>query len=401
MTTSTRKGLLGRQFLSLSSSRVLAAVLQAVGFLVLARIVTVGEVGIVALVTSVGIFAALVTDLGVATMLNRARAQGENELVRGAIRTNHRTAAILAVVEVGAVVILAAYSLTPWPLVLLLVSLTLERHTETTLNLFFADGNSRVPAQSIFGRRVLGLGVFVSLALFGVGGVLAYCAGQLVGNVAAAMQLVFVMRRMPGLDGDCAGVRTVVAASWPFWLSSVLNQVRVLDVTVVGAVLGTQFAGLYAAAQRVINPLLLVPAAIASVLLPHSTRLKRAEAARLSFHLSGQFMAIFAIIIPLSFFATTGVILLFGEDYRDSGTVLAVALLGLPFVALSGPLTAILQSQGLERLIAVLSGAFALLTLAGLVIGTLLFSMVGTAAALGTVAFVRCAVLLAIARGNK
>jgi O-antigen/teichoic acid export membrane protein len=384
------------QFLALVGTRVLAAVVQAAGFLVLSRVASVADVGLIGILTSIVTFAALVTDFGISTSLSRARARGEQRMVRGSLRLNDWTAVGLSVIGSLTIALLASRGFVSLALFLLLVSLVLERNVETSLSVFFADGNRRTPAISIIGRRLIGIGVFSALLATGVEGVLAYCIGQLCGNVFAQVQKSVALRPVYAVSHEVARVREVMLAAWPFWLSSVLNQVRVLDTAIVGASLSTVAAGLYSAAQRIVGPLMLIPTSLAQVVMPHATRQSGRDAARTAYKITAIVLLTYVPLVPIIVFSSEAMKFLFGDPYEAAGPILAWSMAGLPFLALANPLTAILQGHSYEKFIAANAGVFACLMLAAMVGGALQFGAIGVAAAIGVVSLGRCVVLLIV-----
>lgn len=393
-----RGRLLLSQVMTLTAWRVVAAALQAIGFLVLSRLVSVPEVGLVGLVTSIGAFAALASDLGIATLVSRSRALRKDDTVTAGLRINDITSFALMLLGGVTILILSATVGAPPALALLFASLSLERHTETQLSIFFADGDKRTPATSVMCRRVAAFVVFVILAAVGVNGVLAYSMGQLVGNVAGAVHMSNAISRLGRLDVPRAPLLNVVQEAWPFWVSGVLNQVRLLDVTIVSALVDTRAAGLYSAAQRVTNPLLLIPTAVSSIMLPHSSRLTPGEARRLANRVATLFSSLVLIALPAALLSGPAMELLFGDEYGAAGPVLAIGAISLPFIALSSPLTAIAQSQHREHLVAKMAIVFAVITLGAMAAGAVIFSAAGAIMGVGLSSALRCVFLLALIR---
>lgn len=381
------------QLVSVLVTRIAAALLQAVGFLVFSRVVTVSEVGMVAVVISAGSFVALLTDLGIATFLNTGRARPQSdELVRRALAINYETAGALIVIGVAVVAVLIGLGILPWPLLFLAAALPLERSTETRLSVSFADGHRLTPAVSIVGRRLVGVIVLLAMIILGADGVLAYCLSQLAGNLAGSAHVSYAVRKLVG-PGAMASRREVLRLSWPFWLSGVLNQIRILDVSIVAALGSTLAAGLYAAALRLTNPILLLPNAISSVVMPHATRASPASTLRLANRLTLIFVLLLVGFIPVFIFSTEVVVLLLGPSFAAAGPVLSFALLGVPFAALTRPLTAVLQAWGAGRFVAANAAIFAVLMIVGLVIGVALGGALGAALASSVVSIVRSAVI--------
>lgn len=384
-----RRGPVSRQVVILVGSRGLAAVLQSLSFMLLSRSVDLRTFGVIGVLTAIAGFALLVTDLGVTATLSRARAQHDHALVRGALRLNDVVTASSAVVF-GVV---AGFAAQPGvALAILAISLTVERNAETHLSVFYADGSRFVPAASILGRRLLMLAVFTVLLHFSAEGALAFAIAQLAGAVfSQVLQRVTVApvaRSAPLL-----GIGTVFRGSWRFWASSVLNQVRILDSAVVGAFASVASAGLYAAAQKLVNPMLLLPASLSQVILPAVAR-DGSDARKITKRVCGLFLAAYVVIVPIAFFARELLSLLFGDPYGDAATILVWALLGFPMLALSGPLAAILQGLGEEGFVAVNGAVFAVVALAAMIGGAIAFGPTGVAAGMAIAYTLRTPVLV-------
>ncbi|WIJ45903.1 lipopolysaccharide biosynthesis protein [Curtobacterium citreum] len=368
---------MNRQVIVLVGSRGLAAVLQSISFMLLSRVVDVRTFGAIGVLTALAGFALLVTDLGITATLSRARARADHGMVAGALRLND----VVTVVTAVLFAVIAGLSAAPHlALGLLALSLTLERNTETHLSVFFADGSSVVPAASILGRRLLMLAAFGGLLLVHADGAVAFALAQLVGVVFSQLLQRFTVKSVRG-DIRAIGLRAVLAGSWRFWASSVLNQVRILDSAVVGAFASVASAGLYSAAQKLVNPMLLLPASLSQVILPAVAK-SGSDAVRITRNVCLLLLSSYVVLLPVCFFASDLLRLLFGSPYAAAGPILIWALIGFPMLALSGPLAAILQGRHDEGFVAANGAAFAAVALAGMVLGAIWEGPVGVAAAM-------------------
>jgi O-antigen/teichoic acid export membrane protein len=377
------------QFVLLTSSRIVAAALQAIGFMLLSRSVSVAAFGWVGIASSLAAFILLVSDMGLTASVSRARARGNEDVVRGALRVNDVISAVVGVVLAGTVALLSRDLLA---LGVLVLALSLERNAETQLSVFYADGDRLAPAASIVGRRAISLGAFILLLGTGTDGLWAFCWAQLLGTLfsQAFQRFLLYRRRIPVL---AAGARDVLRVAWPFWISSVLNQVRLLDTTLVGALGTAASAGMYSAAMRIVNPLMLIPASVSQVLLPHASK-ATTDTVKVAYRVTGLFMLSFVAIVPAVLLSADILALLFGEPYASAAPVLAWSLCGLPFVALAGPLAAILQARGDERFVALNGGAFAVIAIGAMIAGGIVADGTGVAAGLAVVSAARVPVLL-------
>jgi O-antigen/teichoic acid export membrane protein len=387
--TPVRRGPVSRQVVILVGSRGLAAVLQSVSFMLLSRAVDLHTFGVIGVVTAIAGFALLVSDLGVTATLSRARARQDHALVRGALQLNDVVTVVSAVVFGVAAGFAAAPGVA---LAILAVSLTVERNVETHLSVFYADGSRFVPAVSILGRRLLMLAVFWGLLQASMDGALAFGIAQLAGATFSQVLQRFTVAPV-ARTASPLGLGTVFRGSWRFWASSVLNQVRILDSAIVGAFASVASAGLYAAAQKLVNPLLLLPASLSQVILPAVAR-DRSNVRRITKRVCGLFLVTYVVIVPVTFFARDLLDLLFGSPYGDGASILVWAMLGFPMLALSGPLAAILQGLGDEGFVALNGVFFAVVALIAMVGGAIMFGPTGVAAGMTIAYTLRTPVLI-------
>ncbi|NLF04925.1 MAG: lipopolysaccharide biosynthesis protein, partial [Actinomycetales bacterium] len=326
-------------------------------------------------------FTLVVTGLGMSIFVPWARARGEHDDVASALRVNTWSNVASAVVLVAVLAWWAASGGHPVAVALIGVSLALERNVDTWLGVPVADGESAVAVVSVLVRRTVCLVVMVPALLAGADPVLAFTGGLTVGAVAGQ---VHVRRAVRGLEGDAdrVGVRAVVSRAAPFLVANTTGQARTLDVTLVSLVGGPVAAGVYAAATKLVQPVLLVPQALASVLVPHATRLDTGTARRLGTRLGAALAGCAVLATPLVVWREEVVVLVLGEQYRGAGLTFAVALAGVGFIAWATTVGAILQGQGRQRLVARLGAVFAVLVLAGVALGAWLAGPTGAAVGL-------------------
>lgn len=379
------------QFLVLLVARVLGSALQAVALVLLARSVTPDVFGVVNAVIAVVGIVLVATGLGMSLLVPRARAAGDADEVAAGLRMNLWSNLATAVVLVVGLGLYTGVRDLPVGVLLIGLSLALERNVDTILGVPVADGDSRTPAASMLLRRTVSLLVLVPALVVGVDPVWAFTCGLLAGALAAQVHI----RRVVVAGGDASAVPPgeLLRRAAPFLVSNLSVQARSLDTAVVATVLGPAAAGAYAAAAKLVQPLLLVPLTLAGVVMPRAAQLASAEARRLARRLVVASLASGLVVLPVVVLAEPLVVLVMGEQYAGSGPVLAWSAAALPFIAMSASLGALLQGRGRERLIAVVSAAFAVLGLAGMAIGAAAGGIVAAAAALSVLTVVRCLVL--------
>ena len=380
------------QFAGILVSRGLGSVLQAVALIVLARSVTPAEFGLVNVVIAVVGITLVASGLGLSLFVPFARARGEADAVAAALRLNTWANLASAFVLVPGIAVWAAATGAPWGAVLIGASLALERNVDTILGVPIADGDAKVAAASMLARRTVALAVFLPALAVGGEPVWSFTAGMLAGALVAQVHVRRAVRALPG-DARALRPRAVVGRAWPFLASNLTGQARTLDVTVVAAALGAGGAGLYAAAAKLVQPLLLVPQSLAAVVMPHSTRLAPDAARRLGLRLTVLFLACLMPAVPIIVWAEQIVVFVMGPTFAGAGSALAWALVGLPFVALSAPLGALLQGQGRARFVAINGAIFAVVMFPAIALGAQLGGIGGAAAGLGASFAARSAVL--------
>ncbi|MDQ2624138.1 MAG: oligosaccharide flippase family protein [Actinomycetota bacterium] len=378
----TPSGGMRRQFLGILVSRGLGSALQAVALVVLARNVSAAEFGIVNVVIAVVGIVLVASGLGLSLFVPFAHARREPDAVVAALRLNSGANLVAALVLVPAIALWAGASGAPWGAALIGASLALERNVDTILGLPIAEGDARVAATSMLVRRSVCLAVFLPALALGGEPVWSFTAGLLAGALAAQVHARRSVRRPSGVVG-AVRAREVLARAWPFLVSNLSGQARTLDVTVVAAVLSAGSAGLYAAATKLVQPLLLVPQSLAAVVMPRSTGLEPAVARRLGLRLTLLFLACLVPAVPLVIWAEDVVVLVMGPGYAGAGPALGWAVAGLPFLAMSASLGAVLQGQGRERFVAINGVVFAIAMFPAIVVGALVGGIGGAAAGLG------------------
>ncbi|QTE28899.1 oligosaccharide flippase family protein [Pengzhenrongella sicca] len=385
------------QFLVILVSRGIGSLLQAAVLILLARAVPASVFGLVNAVIGIVGLVLVVTGLGMSTYVPRARALGRSADVAAALRLNTISNVVTGLALAGAIVAWTSWGGLPVGLAIIGASLALERNVDTLLGVPIADGDSRTPAVSMLLRRSVSLAALLAGMWAGLEPLWAYGAGLLLGAVAGQLHVRHV------LDVDRTTGRSptpdVLRQAWPFLVSNVTAQARTLDTAIVAATLSAASAGLYAAAAKLVQPLLLIPQTVGAVVTPHAARLEPRAARRLGLRLSAVFCASLAPIVPLMLVAEPLVVFVMGDAYAGAGPALAWSLAGLPFMALAASLGGLLQGQGAERLVAVNGTVFGLLMIPAIAAGAASAGIGGAAAGLGLSYLLRSAVLVrAVAR---
>ena len=136
-------------------------------------------------------------------------------------------------------------------------------------------------------------------------------------------------------DRCCA----LLKAGWPLMLSSIAVMIYMkIDQIMIGQMLGNDAVGIYSAAVRISEIWYFIATAVAASVLPAILEAKKHSEGQYRQRLQGLFdlMTWMAIIValPVTFFATPLVTMLFGADYKEAGGVLAIHVWATVFVFL-------------------------------------------------------------------
>ena len=368
------------QFLVLLSSRIASTAIQAVVFVLLARWAGAQDFGAIAIIAGVAAVLFTVSDWGLSSYIPRARAKGFNAEVAIGLRMdllgNLAAGALFAV----AVAIFApAYGFSVW-LGLVPFALAVEQFIEVGLTVPIADGAKAILAISLLMRRLITLGVFLALFQGGVPATSAYCIGVTLGAAVGLAHVLRVLRRRLPATPDRVPIRSLYRTLTPYFLANLSSQVRTLDTAIVGAVTSVGSAGLYSAAFRLVNPLMLVSSSVAAVVLPHASRHTLPAAKRLGMRLTLAAILFSLPLVPVVIYAEPIVVLLFGTTFSAAAPAFAWAVAAIPFLSLTSPLGGVLQSQGHEKYVAMNGIILAIVTLGLVLLGALAWGPSGAAA---------------------
>lgn len=392
------------QFIVVLASRLAASALQALMFILFGRISGVEILGITSAVIGVAQFVSIVADIGMSTYLSKSRASGREAAVHSAIRLNAITAISYAVA--GCVLVLALFRGAELVvcLALIVVWMALEKSTETLLSIPIADGRKWTVACNVLIRRGASLGAFLAALAF-TSSPIAFGLGLLIGGLLGQIQARVVANAAMRPIVDHQKLSTTFKAGLPFLVSNVTAQARILDVSIVGLVAGPTSAGLYSAASRIINPFMLVPSTMTALVMPYATRGDSRRAVRTGLTLTAMLLAFGVLLIPVMLYSEDVLVILFGSSFAAGAPMLVWLLIALPFVALSSPLGTILQSQNLQRSVAINGVVFSVVTIVALVIGAILLGAVGAAMGIAVSYLVKCVslwgILLSLREGPK
>jgi len=378
-----------------SAGRLVAAVLQAVGLVLVARWAGPDRFGALSVVLGIATVAQTTADLGLSTHVVRERAASPHSgAVRRALVLNDRVSlvlgatAALALLGVGAGLDRTYLALLP-----LAVWLAAERNADAWLGVAIADGDARLNVASLLGRRLLLLLGVLALTAAGVDPLLAYAGTAAV----AALTASFSARRamLPRLPAAAAvPLRSVLRETWPYWLNSLATQARNLDVLVVAALAGAAQTGYYSLASRVTSPLRILPTSMATVLVPAASGASADELRPLVSVVRRMVLCMTALYVALALLVPVGLPLLLGPAYANAVGPAQVVVLGLPFAASASLLGALLQARGAKTFVAQVALGTTLSCLACVAWGAAEAGALGAAAGLASSFLLQSGVLV-------
>ena len=160
--------------------------------------------------------------------------------------------------------------------------------------------------------------------------------------VVAVLMLVMLGLRGPRLRQlrvTLSRVKRLLADSWPLMLSGIAVVVYMkIDQIMLGQMVGDEAVGIYSAAVRISEVWYFIPMAIVASVFPAILQAKQRSEEEYYRRLQQLYDLMvwlsIAIALPMTFLSTPIVVLLFGEAYADSGSVLAIHIWAAVFVFL-------------------------------------------------------------------
>lgn len=383
-------------FAVLLLAKVAASAVQAIGLLVLARVSSPGSFGHVNTVLSASLLLATVLDFGQLTYVAKMYATGHLPQVRAALRMNATTTVLGSVVTITILTVVAAATNASPYLIALGIAVCLEKNVETVMSVPTAAGHSGTVAISLAARRCTFLALLITGVLLDLPAVPVYCIALLLGSaVGQAHARVVVTALKQRVRGEPIVARTrIVRESLPYFVSNLSSQARLLDLPVVAAVSGSSAAGLYSAATRLVQPLMLLPATLTSVMLPRSATMSTSRAKQVALRLALGTAFSAACLAGLTPWSTDLVAVVLGDPYAGAAPILSWTLIGLPFLALPPILGALLQGQHRQKLVATNGAVYSALLVPSLWAAAVTFGATGVAIAVAAIYFLKSTSLL-------
>lgn len=362
---------------------MVAAILQAILLVMLARDSGPPDFGLFSAVFSLATIVQTASGLGVPTLIIRERARSrDSELLRGGLGLMNPIGLILSAL-VAVSLLLLGFLTEPRFLYLapLAIWVAAERYADTWLGLAVADGDAHINTVNVVLRRAFALGLYAGFSIW-LDPLLSFSVSLSLAALISAFGVRSQIVSRINLEGPSSGIREILRRARPFWLNSLGTQARNLDVTVVSAVAGLSQAGYYAAASRVTSPLRIVSTSLATVLLPMASRGQPSDIRRL-LKLAACVVAGMAVVYSAGVAGMPWIVRTYLTDaYLDAIVPLQVVLIGLSFAAGASLLGALLQGVGLQLYVAHTAVATTIVCLLGAAAGAVIDGATGAAWAL-------------------
>lgn len=382
----------------LSFGRILASVVQAVSLVVLARTSTPDVVGIVMVFISFATIPQVLFDAGISTYVIRERAISQTSgSVSFALSVGSKLAMALGALTVVALYILGLIvDSTYWTMLPLAVWIAAERNADLWLGILVADGDAERNVLILIARRLTTLLVLEIFMLTSLDPILGFSVGMMLSAILG----IALTRRLilPTLGhADNIGFGALIDRTRSFWLNSTFAQGRNIDGILVTSIAGPVQAGFYSMGTRLINPLRILPDALAGVMLPAASREGfRPLDFRRKIFLVTSGMTILFVSIAL---ACPWVVPLFlGASYAGMVPAIQMIVLGLIFGSIASMFNALLMARGHAHHVALASGLTTVFCILGVVIGSSIAEAFGAALGAGFSFFLQAVIAITLAR---
>ncbi|MDH3022469.1 oligosaccharide flippase family protein [Gordonia alkanivorans] len=383
------------QFAWVSAGRLLGAALQALTLVLVARRLGPEEFGLLGAVIAAAMIPQVVCDLGLGTLILKARAiEPNNRTVAVALKLNRVTSIVGSLVFAVGVGALAFFfdSRFYWMLPLA-VWVGAEKNADVSAGVLIADGRAHLSSVLLFGRRAMILLSTIGFLALDFNAAFAFSLASAGSSlVAAVVTGVLVSKRVQ--PARLGGVRRLLERARPYWIHSMATQVRSVDTLATAALAGPVQAGYYTAASRVTNPLRIVPTSLAAVLLPELARSSGVMSASTRKGIIALLIALGGLFAVLAAGAPWYVPLVLGSAYDGAILPLQIVLIGLVFGSAASMLVSVLQARGLQASVGRISIGSSLVYLVCLAVTAPVWGATGAALSLSLSFIVQSLLLL-------
>ncbi len=327
------------QLATLASGRGAAGLLSALWLITAARTLSPSAFGDLALILAVGSMGGVLSDLGQQTSLAHETAQLgylDKRLI-GAVLRRRLLLSIAAIAFTSALYLSAATNGSFLIPLIYALSILGTAIYSTQIAALTAIGRAQVDgANEVISR--MGVLVVGWWWLHNGGGLTGAVAVYALADVVSAVVITLVTRKTL-VDSDRSVNLTNVSlrktVHLAFAMTAAIVYARV-DIWLLGQLKGSVTAGHYAAADRILDAVLLIPAALGSLAIAQTSPLPPSQRWDRTKLLAG--LAVLLAALPAAVVAPfAGPIMgwLFGESFRPTAFVLVVLLMSAPFGAVA------------------------------------------------------------------
>lgn len=378
-------------------ARVVAAGLQALIMIIIARKAGPTDFGVMSAFLGLCVLFQAIFDMGLSTYLTRLRAATPNA---PRVYWTLRVYLVIGLLLFVSLTTLAAFTGIStghawWYLVPLAAVAFLERQADMRVVIALADGDIWKNFIVLVIRRIITLAVLLYAINLNADVVFGFGLAALVGaGASVAISMSIIKHKVPRQKVRIADARKLLFEARGFWANSIGGQLRNLDIVLVSSLATATTAGYYSAIAKTTNPLLMLSASLAAVILPvvSGDRSDRFQLVRRPIMVVLCIMALIYVILAI--FADELIPWLLGEDYTPAVRGFQLVMLALIFAGICSILNSILQAQGYEGMVGRISLASACLCLVLISAGSLFWGVTGAAAGLGASYVVQAFILV-------
>lgn len=369
----------------MAGSRLIAALIQAVALILVARQEGPAHFGHMAAFLGVVVVLQALFDLGFSTYITKLRASdpASNQIPLAIRLYQYLGLALLSCLLLAALSFSWLNGQPWWSLLALGASGYVERQSDVRLTIAVADGDVWKNSVTLVCRRGIALALLWVITNAGVDGVTGFGLASLFGSVIGLwLSILFVPLDKSTRRPSWQNFREVFGVSRHFWINSLGAQLRNFDVVIVTALASPVVAGYYGAIARSLNPLLLLSSSVAAVVLPMAVRFRTLRIRSLMAPVVFILVILSVVYMVMAFNSKTLVVLAFGESFAPAVDGFRVVIIGLIFASFSSVQTSLLQAMDKERVAGRVTACTSVIALLGVSIGVLVGDVTGAAVGL-------------------
>lgn len=328
--------------------RFLAAGLQALALVVLARDLGAGGFGEFVVGVTVGAVLSGVTGLGVPTRALRVFLEDRSGALSAAmVNYSLVAAALTGGLVLGGMAATQGLGLLAWSAAAVVAS---DQFVGAAQAVLAGRQRQLASANLILGQRVAPVLGLAAAGWWGRPTIAGYAAGALLYAVGAGIWLV---QPRAGI-----GLGRLRRGALGYVLTSLTGLMANLDASVVRMLAGPAAAGVYGAATRLVSPLSIVVSTLLTVLVPHAAQQKQRDVRAAIFAKALRVVAVMsALLAALSVGIAEAVSRVLGDGYPGVRSVVISVVIGVALSAVSQVFQAEMVTEGRAVVAASLVGA--------------------------------------------